>query len=159
MLPSSGSKYKPSKKSAWKVARSAGFLLCLSLNPEDGGDMFFRNVCLLSADYTALYPTNNHRCENLKSCIECYSLKMVDGARLGYVLMLEATELCGCDETSACEYRREAWPWRQYTYSKFQMKRLWRTCSIFHQQACRLHMLNCDPETEVRCLYEAVPDM
>jgi hypothetical protein len=33
----------------------AGFLLGLFLYPEDRGDMFLRNVGLLSTDYTALY--------------------------------------------------------------------------------------------------------
>jgi hypothetical protein len=28
----------------------------LSFDPEDGGDIFLRNVCLNSTDYTALYP-------------------------------------------------------------------------------------------------------
>jgi hypothetical protein len=26
------------------------------LDPEDGGNMFFSNVCWLATDYTALYP-------------------------------------------------------------------------------------------------------
>jgi hypothetical protein len=30
-------------------------LLGLFFDPEDGGNMFFRNVCLFSTDYTALY--------------------------------------------------------------------------------------------------------
>jgi hypothetical protein len=34
----------------------AGFLLGLLFYPEDGGDMFLRNVGRLSANYTALYP-------------------------------------------------------------------------------------------------------
>jgi hypothetical protein len=34
----------------------SGFLLCLFFYPEDGGDMFLRNVGWLSTDYTALYP-------------------------------------------------------------------------------------------------------
>jgi hypothetical protein len=33
----------------------AGFLLVLFLDPEDGGDMFIRNICWLSTDYTAIY--------------------------------------------------------------------------------------------------------
>jgi hypothetical protein len=34
----------------------AGFLLNLFFDPEDGGDMFLRNVGWHSTDYTALYP-------------------------------------------------------------------------------------------------------
>jgi hypothetical protein len=33
----------------------AGFLLGLFFNPEDGSDMFLRNVSRLSANYTSLY--------------------------------------------------------------------------------------------------------
>jgi hypothetical protein len=33
-----------------------GFLLGIFFDPEDGGDMFLRNVGWLSADYTTLYP-------------------------------------------------------------------------------------------------------
>jgi hypothetical protein len=33
-----------------------GFLPSLFFDPEDGGDMFLRNVDLLSTDYTALHP-------------------------------------------------------------------------------------------------------
>jgi hypothetical protein len=36
--------------------RAAGFLLGLFFDPEDGGDMFLRNVGRLSKNYTALYP-------------------------------------------------------------------------------------------------------
>jgi hypothetical protein len=43
-------------------------LLGLFFDPEDGRDMFIRNVCWPSREYTpedsALH---NHRCENLKS--------------------------------------------------------------------------------------------
>jgi hypothetical protein len=35
--------------------REAGCMQSLFFNPEDGGDMFFRNVGRLSADNTALY--------------------------------------------------------------------------------------------------------
>jgi hypothetical protein len=35
---------------------SPWFLACLFFDPEDGGDMFLRNIGWLSADYTALYP-------------------------------------------------------------------------------------------------------
>jgi hypothetical protein len=34
----------------------AGFILGLVFDPEDGGDIFLRNACSLSTDYTALYP-------------------------------------------------------------------------------------------------------
>jgi hypothetical protein len=34
----------------------AGFLLALFFDPEDGGDVFLRNVWWLSTDYAALYP-------------------------------------------------------------------------------------------------------
>jgi hypothetical protein len=43
----------------------AGILLGFFFDPEDGGVIFFWNICWLSTDYTALYP--NRRCENLKS--------------------------------------------------------------------------------------------
>jgi hypothetical protein len=33
-----------------------GFMLGLIFNPEDGNDMFLRNVGCPSMDYTALYP-------------------------------------------------------------------------------------------------------
>jgi hypothetical protein len=43
--PSSASKNKLSYKPAWKqVSSKAGFLLGLFFDPEDGGDMFLRNV-------------------------------------------------------------------------------------------------------------------
>jgi hypothetical protein len=34
----------------------AGFLLVLFFDPEDGGDVFLRNVGRLSTDYASLYP-------------------------------------------------------------------------------------------------------
>jgi hypothetical protein len=47
------------------------FLLDLFFDPEDGGDMFLRNVCCLSTDYTSYIPEDitlyTHRYENLKS--------------------------------------------------------------------------------------------
>jgi hypothetical protein len=36
--------------------REAGSLVCLFFNPDDGGDIFFRNVGWLSTYYAALYP-------------------------------------------------------------------------------------------------------
>jgi hypothetical protein len=38
----------------------AGFLIGLHFDPEDGGDMFLRNVGWLSTDYTALYPISSN---------------------------------------------------------------------------------------------------
>jgi hypothetical protein len=49
-----------------------GVLLRLLFDPVDGGDVFLRNVCLLSPDYTAIPEDrsfHNHRCENLKSYV------------------------------------------------------------------------------------------
>jgi hypothetical protein len=43
-------------KSLFATYFHAGFLLGLFFDPEDGGEMFLRNVSLLSKDYTALYP-------------------------------------------------------------------------------------------------------
>jgi hypothetical protein len=40
----------------------AGFLIALFFDPEDGGDIFIRNVFCLSVDYTMLY--HNHLCES-----------------------------------------------------------------------------------------------
>jgi hypothetical protein len=40
------------------IKAKAGFLLGLSFDPEDGGDMFLCNIGLFSTDYTALYPRN-----------------------------------------------------------------------------------------------------
>jgi hypothetical protein len=34
----------------------SGFLFSLFFDPEDGGDMFVRNIGLLSTDYTTLFP-------------------------------------------------------------------------------------------------------
>jgi hypothetical protein len=39
-----------------QVASKAGLLLSLFFDHEDIGNIFFRNVGLLSPDYTALYP-------------------------------------------------------------------------------------------------------
>jgi hypothetical protein len=38
----------------------AGFLFALLFDPEDGGDMFLRNVVELSTEYTALYHKREH---------------------------------------------------------------------------------------------------
>jgi hypothetical protein len=52
---SSGSKNKSSKKVACYLLH-IGFLLGLFFYPEDGSDMFFRNISWISTDYTALHP-------------------------------------------------------------------------------------------------------
>jgi hypothetical protein len=39
---------------------AAGFSLALFFYPEDGGEMFLRNVRWLSTDYMALYPRRYH---------------------------------------------------------------------------------------------------
>jgi hypothetical protein len=43
----------------------AGFLSGLFFNPEDGGDMFLRNVGWLSTEYMALYPRRQNPSENI----------------------------------------------------------------------------------------------
>jgi hypothetical protein len=43
-------------KSDGKQSYQSGFLLDLFFYPEIGGDIFLRNVSLLSTDYRALYP-------------------------------------------------------------------------------------------------------
>jgi hypothetical protein len=55
---SSGSKNEPSNKLAVELSlppASAGLLLGLLFGPEDGGDMYLRNI-LLSSNYMALRP-------------------------------------------------------------------------------------------------------
>jgi hypothetical protein len=44
----------------------SGLLLGLFFNPEDGGDMFLRNVVLTLNGLHGVI-SRNHRCENLKS--------------------------------------------------------------------------------------------
>jgi hypothetical protein len=44
----------------------AGFLLGLLIDPEDGGDIFLRNIDFPLPDYMALYSRREH-CKNLKS--------------------------------------------------------------------------------------------
>jgi hypothetical protein len=36
--------------------KACWFLLGLLFSPEDGGDIFLKNISQLSTDYTALYP-------------------------------------------------------------------------------------------------------
>jgi hypothetical protein len=67
MPPSSGSKDKLNKPPAWQKMASKdlfhpGFLLRLLFWPEDGEDMFLRNVGCLSTDYMQLDP---RRCNSL----------------------------------------------------------------------------------------------
>jgi hypothetical protein len=64
---------------AWQRSKQAqlccllnfGFLLGRFFDPEDGSNMFLRNVCWISVDYTALYP--NRHCEGLKRFIFGYN--------------------------------------------------------------------------------------
>jgi hypothetical protein len=49
---------------AGKSLLATRFLLGLSFDSEDGGDMFLRNIGRLSREDSTLH---NHRCENLKS--------------------------------------------------------------------------------------------
>jgi hypothetical protein len=60
--PFSGSKNELRKNSRplFATCVHAGFLLDLFFDLEDGGDMFLRNVGLLSRDYTALYPRRQY---------------------------------------------------------------------------------------------------
>jgi hypothetical protein len=46
----------PSGSTLLATCFQAGFLLGLFFDPEDGDDMFLRNVSWPSTDYTALYP-------------------------------------------------------------------------------------------------------
>jgi hypothetical protein len=50
--PFSGPKNKLRKKSFYML--HAGFLLGIFFGPEDGGDVFLRNISRLSKEYTAL---------------------------------------------------------------------------------------------------------
>jgi hypothetical protein len=56
---------------AYNAMFYSGFLLSLFIAPEDGCDMFLRNVSWLSTDYTRCIPEDrtlhNHRYQNLKS--------------------------------------------------------------------------------------------
>jgi hypothetical protein len=51
----SGLKSKQNKRSSTPFLFRVGFLIALLFNPEDGGDMFLRNVRWLLTDYTVLY--------------------------------------------------------------------------------------------------------
>jgi hypothetical protein len=52
----------------------AGFLLGLFLDPENGSDMFLRNVAWLSMDYTTLYPRRQNT---------SYSFRFYNTTKLG----------------------------------------------------------------------------
>jgi hypothetical protein len=47
------------------------YCLAYSSNPEDGGDIFLRNVGLLSMDFTALYPRRQNSAEYVVLCACC----------------------------------------------------------------------------------------
>jgi hypothetical protein len=59
------------------------FLTWLTFNPEDGGDMFLRNVEWLSADYTALYPRSQNYSYYKVGCIKSVSKDFLREFRRG----------------------------------------------------------------------------
>jgi hypothetical protein len=86
-LLSSNSKSKPSKTPAWGSAcclLHAVILLCLLLDPEDGNEMFLRNIgwlcrtawCYIQVDRTL----HIHRCNSLK-CYIIYYIRLVISCR------------------------------------------------------------------------------
>jgi hypothetical protein len=54
------------------LSASCWFLAWITLQPEDGGDMFLRNVAWLSPDYTALY-LRKHDCLNIQTSIRIWA--------------------------------------------------------------------------------------
>jgi hypothetical protein len=50
-------------------------------DPEDGGDMFLRNVCLLSTDYTAFYPRRQYFSNVTKVAVTIWFLGLKTGGR------------------------------------------------------------------------------
>jgi hypothetical protein len=67
-------KQETSLKQTWNRTSLAGFFLSFLFSPEDGGDMFLRNVGWLSVATTWSYIperiVHNHRCENLKAYLD-----------------------------------------------------------------------------------------
>jgi hypothetical protein len=49
----------------------AGFLVGFFFNPENGGDMFLRNVSRFSTNYTALYPRRQKSSISVKTQSNC----------------------------------------------------------------------------------------
>jgi hypothetical protein len=66
----SKSKETSIKQVAQKVLLHAGFFFGLYSDPEDGGNMFLRNICWLSVDCMVLNPRkqNSSRICSLASC-------------------------------------------------------------------------------------------
>jgi hypothetical protein len=108
----------------------AGFSLGLLFDPEDGGDMFVRNVDWHSLNYTALYPT---RLNNLK-------LNLPDILQFS-VPIWNLTEILSVVSKMKQEDGRMDWQtWLAnyaFTY-EIHAKKIWKL--LFH--ACRDNCLN-----------------
>jgi hypothetical protein len=80
----------------------AGFLLGLLFDPEDGVDMFFRNICSVSTDYTAL-PRRWHsssKTVNLKTEKETTILTLILEMCCEEVKLCLCLGLCYCNVSS-----------------------------------------------------------